>query len=63
MFLFVGLISGPGSVGASLAECSMSRVKFASGEFSKNWGASEKISWERLSVTWRRGLLTSRRHF
>ena len=40
VFFFFGLISGPGSVGASLAECSTSRVKFTSGEFSKNWGAS-----------------------
>ena len=40
MFLLVGLISGPGSVGASLTECSTSRVKFTSGEFSKNLGVS-----------------------
>ena len=38
--LLVGLISGSGSVGASLTECSTSRGKFTSGEFSKNWGVS-----------------------
>ena len=43
MFLLVGLISGSGSVGASLSECSTSRGKFTSGEFSKNWGGSRRI--------------------
>ena len=36
-FLLIGLVSGPGSVGAGLAECSMSRMKFTRGEFSKKW--------------------------
>ena len=40
MFQLVGLISGSGSVGASLTECSTSRGNFTSGEFSKNWGVS-----------------------
>ena len=35
MFLNFFLISGPGSVGAGLAECSMSRMKCTRGEFSK----------------------------
>ena len=38
--LLDGLISGPGSVGASLTECATYRGKFISGEFSKNWGVS-----------------------
>ena len=37
IFYFLFFFSGPGSVGASLAERYMSRVKFTSGEFSKNW--------------------------
>ena len=35
MFLLVGLISGLGSIGASLTECSTSSGKFTSGEFTK----------------------------
>ena len=38
-FCLIGLISGPGSVGASLAECSMSRMKFTREESRKKWAA------------------------
>ena len=38
-FCLIGLISGPGSVGASLAECSMSRIKFTREESRKKWAA------------------------
>ena len=51
-FCLVGLISGPGSVGAGLAECSMSRMSSVS---------KKKISWETLSATSRRGAPTLRR--
>ena len=61
MFLFVGLISGPGSVSASLAECSMSRVKLQVESSRKTGVLVYKISWEKLSVTSRRGPPTSRR--
>ena len=55
--LIVGLISGPGSVGASLAECSMSRMKFTREESRKSGLRSvSKSSWETLSVTSRRGI-------
>ena len=39
MSLCVGLISGPGSVGAGLTVCSMPGMKFTREEFSKKWGA------------------------
>ena len=61
MFLLVGLISGRRSVGASLTECSTSSGKFISGEFSKTGVLVCKKSWEKFSVTSRRGPPTSRR--
>ena len=63
MFLLVGLISGPGSVGASLTECSMSRGCLQVESYPKTGVLVYKSSWLTLSVTSRREILTSRRHF
>ena len=54
-FLFVGLNSGPGSVGTSPAGCSMSRISLHV-ESSRKSGlrSLSKISWETLSVKSRR---------
>ena len=64
MFLFVGLISGPGSVGAGLTACSIPGMKLhvKSSRQSELHNAS-KISWKTFSATSRRGFPTSRRHF
>ena len=56
-FCLIGLISGPGSVGVSLAECSMSRMKFTSEESRKSGlRIVSKSSWETFSATSRRGI-------
>ena len=62
MFLFVGSISGPGSVGAGLTACSIPGMKLhvESSRQSELHNAS-KSSWKTFSVTSRRGALTSRR--
>ena len=64
MFLFVGLISGPGSVGAGLTACSIPGMKLhvESSRQSELHNAS-KSSWKTFSATSRRGFPTSRRHF
>ena len=55
MFLFVGLISGPGSVGAGLTACSIPGMKLhvESSRQSELHNAS-KSSWKTFSVTSRR---------
>ena len=56
-FCLIGLISGPGSVGASLAECSMSKMKFTREESRKSGlRIVSKSSWETFSATSRRGI-------
>ena len=46
-FCLIGLISGPRSVGASLAECSMSRMKFTREESRKSGlRIMSRSSWE-----------------
>ena len=62
MFLFVGLISGPGSVGAGLTACSIPGMKLHV-ESSRQSGLhnASKSSWKTFSATSRRGALTSRR--
>ena len=62
MFLLVGLISGPGSVGASLTECSASRGSLKAKSYRKTGVLVYKSSWLTLSVTSRRETLTSQRH-
>ena len=53
MFLFIGLIAGPGSVGASLTACSMPGMKFTRGELSgkKNGLSSVSTFLERYSLS------------
>ena len=63
MFLLVGLISGPGSIGAILTECSTSRGSLQAESYRKTGVLVYKSSWLTLSVTSRREILTSRRHF
>ena len=62
-FCWLVLIAGLGSVGASLTEGSTSRGSLQAESYRKTGVLVYKSSWLTLSVTSRREILTSRRHF